>query len=125
MFSPAPDLFFILGTDAFLEIETWKKYRELFDHTHFVIIQRAGHETENIESFLRKVLPDIRKTGEGHLYITSSGKTVRIMASTFMEISSTGLREMIKNGESIRFLIPETVRAYIMQKGLYRSYEVT
>ena len=121
MFSPAPDLFFILGTDAFLEIETWKKYRELFDHTHFIVIQRAGHETENLEHFLRKVRPDIRRTGESHSYTTSSGKTVSIMTSTFMEISSTGLREMIKNGESIRFLVPETVRDYIIKKGLYRN----
>jgi len=125
IFSPAPDLFFILGTDAFLEIETWKKYRELFDYAHFVIIQRAGHKTENLEPFLRNVRPDIRKTGGTNSYLTSSGKTVRIMASTFLEISSTDLREMIKNGESIRFLVPETVRAYIMQKGLYVNYAAT
>ncbi|MBW1900624.1 MAG: nicotinate (nicotinamide) nucleotide adenylyltransferase [Deltaproteobacteria bacterium] len=125
MFSPEPELFFILGTDAFLEIETWKEYRRLFDYAHFVIIQRAGYETEELEPFLRNVRDDIRKTGEPDSYVTSSGKSIRIMVSTFLEISSTGLREMVKNGDSIRFLVPETVREYIMKKGLYTDYAAT
>lgn len=122
MFSPEPELFFILGTDAFLEIKTWKEYRRLFDYAHFVIIQRAGHETEELGSFLTNVRADIRKTGEPDSYVASSGKSIRIMASTFLEISSTGLRQMVRNGDSIRFLVPDTVREYIMKKGLYTEY---
>ncbi len=122
MFSPEPELFFILGTDAFLEIETWKAYQDLFDYAHFVIIQRAGHETEKLESFIMDVRADIRKTGEADVYVTALGKTIRIMASTFLEISSTGLRQMVKNGRSVRFLVPETVRAYIIKKGLYTNH---
>lgn len=122
MFSPEPDLFFILGTDAFLEIETWKEYQSLFDYAHFVIIQRSGHEAEKLEPFLMKVRADIRRTGERGVYMTSSGKTVRVMVSTFLGISSTALRHMIANGETVRFLVPETVREYIMEKGLYDIY---
>jgi nicotinate-nucleotide adenylyltransferase len=125
MFSPEPELFFILGTDAFLEIETWKEYRKLFDYAHFVIIQRAGHKTEKLAPFLMNVRSDIRKSDNNDLYIASSEKTVRIMASTFLEISSTGLREMLRKGESVRFLVPETVREYIMKKGLYASHAPT
>lgn len=125
MFSPQPELFFIVGTDAFLEIETWKAYQKLFDYAHFVIIQRAGHETEKLAPFLMKVRPDIRKTGDPDIHMTSSGMTIRIMELTFLAISSTGLREMIAKGESIRFLVPETVREYIMEKGLYSNYAVT
>jgi len=119
IFNPEPELFFVLGTDAFLEIETWKEYQKLFDYAHFVIIQRAGHEAEGLEPFLMKVRGDMMKTGNPDIYSVSSGNTIRIMPSTFLEISSSRIREMIAQGNSIRFLVPETVRAYIMDKGLY------
>jgi nicotinate-nucleotide adenylyltransferase len=36
-----------------------------------------------------------------------------------MDISSTRLRDMLKKGQSIRFLVPETVRRYILENDLY------
>jgi nicotinate-nucleotide adenylyltransferase len=39
-----------------------------------------------------------------------------------MDISSTSIRELVAEGKSIRFLLPEMVRNYIMEKGLYRDY---
>ncbi len=121
---PPPELFFILGTDAFLEIETWKEYRILFDYAHFVIIQRAGHEVEKLDDFSKKIRRDIKKTKISNVSKTSSGTTI-IMNSTFMEISATRIREMVSSGRSIRFLVPETVRKYIVRKGLYTNYAIT
>ncbi len=122
---PAPELFFILGTDAFLEIETWKEYRKLFGYAHFVVIQRAGHEEEGFASFLMRINEDIAKTKDPNVYTTASGMTIMILTSTFLEISSTQIREMLIAEKSIRFLVPESVRKYITQKGLYIRYEVT
>ena len=119
MFDPAPELFFILGTDAFLEIETWKEYRKLFDYAHFVVIQRAGHEEEKFTPFLKRIREDLGTTGDPDVYTTSSGMTIMIMTSTFLEISSTRIRQMVLRGKSVRFLLPETVREYIMQNRLY------
>ncbi len=116
---PAPELFFILGTDAFLEIETWKEYRKLFDYAHFVVIQRAGHEEEGFAPFLTKIHEDIAKTKDPNIYTTSSGMNIMIITSTFLEISSTQIRETVASEKSIRFLVPKTVRKYIMKKGLY------
>ncbi len=123
IFSPDPELFFILGTDAFLEIKTWKEYQNLFDHAHFVIIQRAGYKAENLESFLFNVCAGVKKTGNPDVFIAPSGKTIMIIVSTLMDISSTRIREMVAEGKSIHFLVPESVRDYIMQKGLYENYE--
>jgi len=125
MFSPEPELFFILGTDAFLEIETWKEYRKLFDYANFIIIQRAGYKKERLEHFLMKLRVGTRKTGEPNEYLTPSGRTIRIMVPTSLEISSTRIRKMVGEGMSIRFLVPESVREYIIQKGLYNNYAVT
>ncbi len=124
MFSPEPELFFILGTDAFLEIESWKEYRKLFDYAHFVVIQRAGYRTKRLEPLLMKVRTDAKRKGGRGVYVTSSGKTVTVMASTLMEISSTRIRKTVAEGKSIRFLVPEAVREYIMEKGLYANNAV-
>jgi len=123
IFRPDPELFFILGTDAFLEIRTWKEYQNLFDHAHFVIIQRAGYKAENLEPFLFDVCAGVKKTGRPDVFIAPSGKSIMIMASTLMDISSTRIRETVTEGKSIHFLVPESVRDYIMQKGLYQNYE--
>lgn len=123
LFSPDPELFFILGMDAFLEIKTWKEYQDLFDYAHFVIIRRAGYKPEDLEPFLLNLRVGAKKTRKPDVFITQSGKTLILMAPTLMDISSTRIREMVTEGRSIRFLVPESVRDYIREKGLYGNYE--
>lgn len=122
MLRPTPELFFILGMDAFLEIKSWKEYAKLFDHAHFVIIQRAGHPPERIEPFILSLLSGVKKTRDPDLFVTPSGTSIMLVAPTLMDISSTRIREMVMNGKSIRFLVPESVRHFIMKKGLYGSH---
>lgn len=105
IFKPDPDLFFILGIDAFLEINTWKGYERLFDYAHFVIISRPGYRKEKIKPFLMK-------SG-------LENNTLTIKETTLMDISSTNIRKMVQQGKSIRFLVPGAVRDYIAEKGLY------
>jgi nicotinate-nucleotide adenylyltransferase len=121
-FSPKPELYFILGVDAFQEIRTWKEYRNLFDYSHFVIIQRPGPQPDKIDFLIANTGLDIRKTKKPDVFMAPSGKTLSFMATTRMDISSTGIREAIRSGKSIRFLVPDQVRNYIITKGLYRSH---
>ena len=125
LLGPEHDLYFILGTDAFLEIETWREYNSLFDYAHFVVIKRAGYDVKMLEAFLMSVRDDINKTGLPDVYITGSNKNVIVMSSTLMEISSTRIRRTVAKGGSIRFLVPSPVRQYIIQKGLYINHAVT
>ncbi|MCJ7775613.1 MAG: nicotinate-nucleotide adenylyltransferase [Desulfobulbaceae bacterium] len=122
IFSPDPELFFILGIDAFLEIKTWKEYQKLFYYAHFVIIERAGFRPRDLEAFLLSIGLNVRKTKLPDVFSVSSGNTVVLRAPTLMDISSTRIRELVAEGKSIRFLLPEMVRNYIMEKGLYRDY---
>jgi nicotinate-nucleotide adenylyltransferase len=121
---PESDLYFILGTDAFLEIETWKDYHLLFDYAHFVVIQRGGHECAGIEPFIFKLRKDARQTEAPRTWITKSGKTIRILSVTSLAISSTVLRQALASGKSIRFLVPEAVIQYINNKGLYLHHGI-
>ena len=118
---PASELFFILGMDAFLEIKTWKDYNRLFDYAHFVILSRAGCRNQGLDALFSDL--DIKgpTMGTGDHFVAPSGRSIFLLTSTRMEISSTNIRNMVKEDKSIHFLVPETVRAYIIEKGLYLS----
>jgi len=121
---PDLDLHFVLGMDAFLEIETWKDFRNLFDYAHFVVIQRPGFPSDILESFLPTLGVNFRKAGQGgDRFLSPSGYEVLSMEATLMDISSTKIREKVAAGKSIRFLVPEAVRSYIRDNHLYRSHE--
>jgi nicotinate-nucleotide adenylyltransferase len=120
-FKPDPNIFFILGIDAFLEINTWKEYERLFEYAHFVIIPRPGYGKEKIEPFLMKSGLEIDKSLKASIFLMKSGKTLTLRETTLMDISSTRIREMVQKGKSIHFLVPGAVRDYITEKGLYRK----
>ncbi len=118
-FGPSAELFFILGTDAFLEIETWRNYERLFDYAHFVILSRAGCNSHGLTDIFSDLGVKASATGDKNRFVAPSGKFIILITPTRMEISSTNIRNMIKQGESICFLVPQGVSAYIDQKGLY------
>jgi nicotinate-nucleotide adenylyltransferase len=118
------ELFFVLGTDAFFEIETWKEHQKLFDYAHFVVIQRPGTPAGKVESFLSSLRVSFRKEDKDR-FVGPEGYEVIYMEPTFMDISSTEIREKVAKGKSICFLVPERVRSYIYKNGLYRIHEVS
>ncbi|MFO7598512.1 MAG: nicotinate-nucleotide adenylyltransferase [Candidatus Desulfacyla sp.] len=118
---PDVEIFFILGMDAFLEIGTWKEYEHLFDYAHFVIITRPGFETVSLGEAVSNLGMGIERESAGpDLFTAPSGKTVRLVNTTLMDISSTRIREMVRDHRSIRFLVPEDVGIYIAKNGFYR-----
>lgn len=118
------EIYFIVGVDAFLDITTWKEYRSLFDYAHFVVIQRPGFNLNNIYEFISKI--DIkfkRKNASDTILQAPSGKTLILFNTTLMDISSTIIRKKVANKKSIRFLVPDSVRDYIVEKGLYLNFD--
>jgi nicotinate-nucleotide adenylyltransferase len=123
IFKPNPVLFFILGMDAFLEIKTWKEYERLFDYANFVVINRPRSQSEELEPFLQSLNVGFDRSDKAQTFTHSSGNVLIYKEATLMDISSTQIRRLVASGKTIRFLIPESVRAYLVQKGLYRTDE--
>lgn len=122
LFKPDLELFFLIGADAFLEIKTWKEFESLFDHSNFVVMKRPGFPVKELESFVLSLGVGLRP-GEGkNTFISPSGKLLIYKEAAFMDISSTSIRGMMIQGRSIRFLVPESVRSYILKKGLYTKH---
>lgn len=121
--SPADlELYFILGQDAFRDIQQWKDWQELLKRCHFIVMTRPGYETEDLPAILTE---DIARTynynnvSDG--FTGSTGTSIYFRRLTFLEISSTDIRNRIKNGQSILYLVPDSVGQYISENSLYRN----
>ncbi len=117
---PDWELYFILGLDAILEITTWKDYAELFTLCHFVALDRPGYDRSQLEAVLRReVHPPCRPLPGGTGFQHPSGYKIILLGTTLMDISATRIRRLVEEGRSIRYLLPEKVRRYIIKNKLY------
>ena len=115
-------LSFILGRDAFVEIETWKQFQDLFSLCNFIVMTRPGSSKSSSPSFLpRSLIPAFRYDQEAGAWIHFSGCMLFFKEIKFLDISSTKVRELIEKGESVRYLVPPDVEDYIREHGLYRK----
>ncbi len=110
-------IYFILGNDSFAEIKTWKNYKELIESCNFIIIKRPGYG----EFSLKKQLPlDLFKilsyNKKIKCYETRSKKRIFLTEIKGLEVSSSMIRELIRRGKSIRYLVPEDVFNYIKKR---------
>lgn len=119
-------LFLVLGLDAFLEIETWMFFQELLTLLPLIVMTRPGCRTEGLperaafEKYLfERISREYRFAMDQNCYVHPHNQPIHLSAVTPLEISATVVRECVKNGRSIRPLVPEAVADYINEKGLY------
>lgn len=121
-------LYLVLGLDAFLEIETWKSYLDLLHIIPLIVINRPGGEGR-LQTSVSHAVSNLLAQGELQGYACSTDtacfthcdkQPIFTHKVTAMNISSTHIRDQIRQGRAIDFLVPESVRKYIDRKGLYR-----
>ena len=114
----ATPLCFVIGMDAFLELDTWHRWRELYRLCHFVVMRRPGVGEDYGPRFGRLVETRL-VTCVAALRASACGK-VLVWPVTQLEISATGIRQLIQSGHSPRFLLPDAVLTLIDEWALYR-----
>ncbi len=110
----------VVGTDQFNTIATWHRYQELFRYADFVVVRRAGHTPRKIEECLPVELADkfwYDKTTDA--YMNSFDHRVTYIDTTLLDISSSDIRRRIKQGLSVKYLLPPEVEEYIRVNRLY------
>jgi nicotinate-nucleotide adenylyltransferase len=112
---------FILGRDAFVEIETWREYPTLFSLCSFIVMDRPGVRDPSRTELPQAISSAFRYDEGTNCWIHHSGQTVRFQNITFLDISSTKVRELVEKRQSAKYLIPREVEAYIQDHGLYRQ----
>jgi nicotinate-nucleotide adenylyltransferase len=114
--SPA-DVFFVIGADAFREIETWMDYPRLLDRCHFVVVSRPGCPVTG----LRAALPALADRMRDAPCEVASQPGIFLVDAPTPPVSSSDVRRRIGAGASIEGLVPAGVAAYITAHGLYRQ----
>lgn len=92
---PDDELFFLIGADAFAEIQTWRRWREVIRLAEFIVVTRPGHSFR---------MPE--------------GARVHTLENVALPVSSSELRVRLAAGEAPAE-IPPSVLAYIRERGLY------
>jgi len=110
--------YFILGMDAFNDISTWFEFDRLFELSHFVVMSRPGTPKRALGAVLGDLSSSFNPTKRG--YINKAGCEIIFVEITNLDISSSGIRELLKKGRSIKYLVPETLEDYIKKEGFYR-----
>jgi nicotinate-nucleotide adenylyltransferase len=119
---PGAEIYFILGVDAFFEIDSWKEYRRFLSLCNFIIVTRPGYEKKSLgESLPLEVRSDFCYDAEKGRYRHASGHSLFFLEITLLDISSTDIRKRLRAGRSVKYLIPEKVEEYIKNKKLYTA----
>jgi nicotinate-nucleotide adenylyltransferase len=109
------EIYFLVGLDAFVDIGLWKGCQELFSYANFVVMARPGRMVEGLPESLKDQVRIIDGTTWEH----ASGKYIYLRHITQLDISSTRIRGLLRNGRSIKYLVPRAVEHYIKKRGLY------
>jgi nicotinate-nucleotide adenylyltransferase len=113
------EIYFIMGLDAFLEIDTWYRYQELFLHADFIIMLRPMEREISASGILPEAVRDLVKKIDDTTLLHTSGKKIYLKKVTQLDISSTHIREASRQNRSIRYLVPDRVEKFINKRGLY------
>jgi len=95
---PSAELFWLVGADVIKSFDQWREPRRITELATVVVLQRAGEA------------PDL----------TSMPGAPRALATRRIDISSTEIRQRVREGKSIRGFVPDAVAAYIATERLYR-----
>ena len=119
---PQSRLYFIMGSDAFFDIGTWKEAGEIFTRVPLIIMNRAGDPVK-IHQMARLLETTISRRyifqEKEHAFRHPELKPVHLIDVPKIRISSTMIRQYIKQGRSISSMVPEPAWKIIKQKGLY------
>lgn len=108
----------ILGYDAFLGLPRWHLWQRLIELSHLVITHRPGWNHDDLEETLHSLVQQ-HEIASKQLSKQAAGGLVFVPV-TQLDISATGIREQIRAGQDIRYLLPDPVHAMIKQQQLYR-----
>jgi nicotinate-nucleotide adenylyltransferase len=114
-------VFFLMGIDAFSDIETWHRYGELFSHCHFIVMVRPMEKPISGARLFPRAIRGLFTKTDGSSFQHESGKKVHLLRITQLDVSSTRIRDAVTRGRSIRYIVPSSVERYIRKKGLYRN----
>jgi nicotinate-nucleotide adenylyltransferase len=94
---PTQEFAIIMGSDSFQNITRWRNYQQILKNYSIYVYERPGHPVTD-----------------------THGGDVQVLQAPLLDISATSIRNWIKEGKSIRYLVPDNVLAYIAENNYYK-----
>lgn len=122
---PDRPIVLIMGFDQFAEFHTWRTPDVICGLCDLVVVSRPPvSDTKNTQNL--QEIPVVSQLGfcyrrDSERFVHSSGHWVRSLVVTALDIAATNLRAAVRDGRSIRFLVPDAVEAYVRAERLYRE----
>jgi nicotinate-nucleotide adenylyltransferase len=123
---PGDTVYFLLGADSFLHIQTWKNYTRLLGLCDFIVASRPGFRWEALygaipaELLAEPLRRNARGLSGGARSIRLHRSTIHILDTVASHVSATDVRRRIEHGQRIHGLVPANVEEYINKVALYR-----
>jgi len=116
-------LVFIVGEDAFAELDAWREPASLLTLADFAVMTRPPELGRPLRSLISDALAsafDWSADGESGTHRTASTSCARIRI-TALDVSATDIRRRIRARESVRYLLPEGVHDAVIESGVYET----
>ena len=102
---PDASLYFIVGLDILNRFHEWKEPGRVLELCNLVVVTRTGHHEFDWPAWLGS--------------FPQAADRVTRLETTMVDISGTEIRRRVRQGESVRKLVPDSVAEYIQEKSLY------
>lgn len=103
---PGIDIYFIMGLDSLLIIDTWKDVDQILSICRFIVVTRPGYNMDNDEELKAKLPRDL-------------WERLFFMQIPGLDISSSDIRYRIGAGKPIKYMLPPEVESYIRKNRIY------
>ena len=109
----------LLGSDSFLSLPTWLRWRELFDLAHIAVASRPGNLPGDGGPAPELAAEIARRSARAEQLAASAAGRIARFDMPPMDISSSAVRAGLAAGQDMRDLLPAAVLAYIQAQQLY------
>lgn len=101
------DFYFIMGEDSLMSVETWENAEDFLKNTKILACIRRQEEMSKLDEKIDE--------------LKSKGYFVEKIPASFIDISSTKIREKVQSNQDFRYFVPNQVFEYIVRNKLYES----
>ena len=106
LYPSGTEFYYIIGADVVMDLLTWRNWQEVITLTNFIAVMRPGFSDAEFSKRLSELKQNYRINIQNY-------------EIPLLEISSTFIRERVKAGKSVKYLVAEEVEEYIIQNNLY------
>jgi len=117
---PGTRLFFIIGSDSFLEIGQWHRFADIFRSCSLIVAERPHSPVADPQAALPpSIKAEFSHDAAARRLDHQSGEQVHFLSGSLLDISSSEIRRLAAAGHSITYLVPPAVEAYIKEQRIY------